>query len=181
LLDATVIRVCREPQINPSSAEPRKAPKQFIVFSYEQRFIVSVKFFESITPNRMEFSRCTSFPDYAVHEPKHTREDAVDDRVDHALFARNEPYSHRHADKARMFFEVLHNRREKVIDLWNKHISIYEHEIISVSNASSTIAICSDCSFLTREAHNPVGVSFGEFAGSVSAAVVRDDEFVVNV
>src|SRR5260370_29090212 len=181
LLDATVVRVCRESQIDLSSAKPRKAQEQFIVFPHGQRFTISLKFLERITPNGLEFSRCRSFPQYAVHEPKHTREDAVHDRVDQTLFARSKSYLHRHADKARIVLEVLCNRCKTVIGPGNRHIRIYEHEVVSLSNPSSSIAICSDCSFVTREAHDPVGVSFSDFACPVAAAVVRDDEFVVDV
>jgi hypothetical protein len=105
----------------------------------------------------------------------------VHDRVDHAFFAGSKCYFHRHADKARIVFEVRCNRCETVIGPWNRNVRIYEDEVLSVSNASSTIVICSDCSFLTREAHDSVGVSFSDFACSVGAAVVRDDEFVVDV
>src|SRR5262249_43153555 len=169
LLDATVVRVCRESQIDPSSAKPRKAQEQFIVFPHGQRFTISVKFLEGITPNGLEFSRCSSFPQYAVHEPKHTREDAVHDRVDHTFFAGSKFYLHRHADKARIVFEVRGKRCETVIGPWNRNVRIDEHEVLSASNASATIAICSDRSSCTREAHNPVGVSFSDVACPVGA------------
>src|SRR5215510_3287079 len=82
LLDATVVRIGRELQIDLSSAKPRKTAEQFIVFPHGQRLAISVKFLESITPNGLEFSRGRSLPQYAVHEPKHPREDAVHDSVD---------------------------------------------------------------------------------------------------
>src|SRR4030095_10127099 len=112
-------RVYREFQIDLSSAKPRKAQEQFIVFPHGQRFVISVKFLESITPNGLEFSRCSSFPHYAVHEPKHTREDAVHDRVDHAFFAGSKLYLHRHADKAGVGFEGLGDPYATVIGPWN--------------------------------------------------------------
>ena len=101
-------------------------------------------------------------------------------RVDHAFFAGSTFYLHRHADQARIVFEVRGNRCDTVMGPWNRNIRIDEHEVLSVGNASSTIAICSDCSFRTREAHHSVGVSFSDFACPVGAAVVRDDEFVVD-
>src|SRR4030095_9153804 len=115
-------RVYREFQIDLSSAKPRKAQEQFIVFPHGQRFTISVKFLESITPNGLELSRCSSFPQYVVHEPKHTREDAVHDRVDRAFFAGSKFYLYRHADKARIVFEVRGNRGEAVIGPWNRNI-----------------------------------------------------------
>jgi hypothetical protein len=65
-----------------------------------------------------------------------------------------------------------------VIGPWNRNIRIYEHDVLSVGNASSDLLRLFPS---ILEVHDSVGVSFSDFACPVGAAIVRDDEFVVEI